>query len=334
MNAQDDPIICLRCTHKNEPGALKCTWCGAPFTSETTTVKVSDLPKRSEGAPLPRLKPVGEGLSLFVAGEVRPLIVSVQEQVILGRHTKTERSPSVVDLTPYNAGLLGVSRKHAAISMSEGHYTLRDLNSTNGTWLNEKQVPSDTPFILRNGDQVRLAQLIISVYFSNVPAEVKVVLRDTAFPQDGAGTFTTGYVGQNVGSYLQAIISLQQVLDRLMARTVSTLAIESISVNARDALVSVTLSGGQDALLVIRDTIEPWKRTQAEMLAQLRTTGGGTLTPDQVSVLRDLLRPLALAIIQDHALAADEHFTNAYVERIFPHLQVLGLSTLELQFQE
>lgn len=332
MTAPDDKIICLRCAHPNEPGATSCAWCGAPFTSATTTVKVSDLPKRSSSSQVPRLKTVGEGLSLLVAGEVRPVVLIIQDEIILGRHTETEPSSNIVDLTAYNAGLLGVSRKHAAISTREGHYTLQDLDSTNGTWLNEKQIPANTPFILRNGDQIRLGQLIVFIYFSSVSTEIGVTLRDTAFPQGSGKTLTMGYVGQRISPYLQAIISLQKILDQMMARTLSVVIIESVAVNARDARVNVLLSGGRDALQVVHDIITPWKQGQAAALAACRQSEA--LTPDQVAGLRNLVRPLALNIVQRHTPTGDDSILDSDVARLFPHLQVLVLSTLELEFQE
>jgi TM2 domain-containing membrane protein YozV len=47
-----------------------------------------------------------------------------------------------------------ISKHHAKVIESDGHFKLLDLGSTNGTWLNGKNVSS--PILLRSDDEVRL----------------------------------------------------------------------------------------------------------------------------------------------------------------------------------
>jgi len=46
-----------------------------------------------------------------------------------------------------------VSRQHAELSFRDGQWILRDMNSSNGTFLNERRLSS--PMRLRNQDQIR-----------------------------------------------------------------------------------------------------------------------------------------------------------------------------------
>jgi hypothetical protein len=56
---------------------------------------------------------------------------------------------------------LRVSRKHAAIVRdAEGHYVLRDQNSTNGTWVNGHPV---TEHILEDGDTIKLGATVLAI---------------------------------------------------------------------------------------------------------------------------------------------------------------------------
>ena len=48
-----------------------------------------------------------------------------------------------------------VSSRHAEISYRNGHYHLRDLNSTNGSFVNEARI---TEVALNDNDRVRLGQ--------------------------------------------------------------------------------------------------------------------------------------------------------------------------------
>lgn len=50
----------------------------------------------------------------------------------------------------------GVSRIHCCISKKEDKYFLSDLNSTNGTYLNGKEVPTGKDALLSEGDEIRV----------------------------------------------------------------------------------------------------------------------------------------------------------------------------------
>ncbi|MBQ3513412.1 MAG: FHA domain-containing protein [Lachnospiraceae bacterium] len=52
----------------------------------------------------------------------------------------------------------GVSRMHADISFEGGMYFITDLNSTNGTFLNEKEIETGKAVRLREGDEIRIAR--------------------------------------------------------------------------------------------------------------------------------------------------------------------------------
>ena len=52
----------------------------------------------------------------------------------------------------------GVSRLHAMIVRDDSGYKVEDLNSTNGTWVNGKQLAPRVPCVLHEGDKVRFAE--------------------------------------------------------------------------------------------------------------------------------------------------------------------------------
>ena len=60
----------------------------------------------------------------------------------------------------------GVSRRHAALTTSQGVTTILDLGSTNGTWVNGVRIPA--PRALQPGDRVRLGS--VSVMFDRADA--------------------------------------------------------------------------------------------------------------------------------------------------------------------
>ncbi|KAA3648105.1 MAG: FHA domain-containing protein [Chloroflexi bacterium] len=58
-----------------------------------------------------------------------------------------------------------VSQKHALITYHHDQWWLEDLNSRNGTFLNDK--PLDTPAVLTNNDHIRCGEVIISVFLDS-----------------------------------------------------------------------------------------------------------------------------------------------------------------------
>jgi hypothetical protein len=160
-------FTCPVCNHENSPQIRECVNCGAPLIPDVTTT----LPVPGQIAEnirhelvLRRTKLAPGSIALYVMGEKLPLVIDSKGQTtILGRLGIGEQL-AIVDLSKYQAHMLGVSRQHAAITFSDGNYTIEDLNSSNGTWINENRLPPNQPRPLRNGDVVRLGQLIIFVY--------------------------------------------------------------------------------------------------------------------------------------------------------------------------
>jgi len=106
----------------------------------------------------PRLK---EGL----VPEDTSIWVSIEEGIDAGR-TETLSPGGVYTIGREGADIalqdVKVSRKHAEIGLyGPGAYMLRDLASTNGTWLNGKPVGDRAP--LNNGDVVRVGDTLMRI---------------------------------------------------------------------------------------------------------------------------------------------------------------------------
>lgn len=167
VDKESTPQTCPHCQHQNPAEALKCAWCGGPLNTASTTVYIPNLAyPETRSQPRPPAGLTSEGLALYIAGEVQPVMIRGQDVLILGRTLSDDGVTAVIDLTPYNGGMLGVSRRHARLMREGDTFVLEDLSSTNGTWLNERRLPPRTQFVLRNGDQIRLGQLIMFVYFA------------------------------------------------------------------------------------------------------------------------------------------------------------------------
>lgn len=160
--------FCPVCKRKNEQGVVQCAYCGAEMepveSSPPTTEKISGatiaFPKPSR-VKTDLLIPDG-GIAVFLLDTSNPIAVYAIDEFILGRASEGSLE-EIVDLTPYGAFSSGVSRRHAMIRRKKNGYEIIDLDSTNGTWIDEKRITPTKAYALSNGSTIRLGQLRLQV---------------------------------------------------------------------------------------------------------------------------------------------------------------------------
>jgi hypothetical protein len=164
-------IICPHCAHGNREGTLACEACGRSLSSETG----SNLPTRKlDGSANDVSARATWGTAHFnenasilirIRDISEPIVLQPAKQIVLGRGgTDSDFQPDL-DLSPFAAVEKGVSRRHVMISRSEQTLTITDLGSANGTHLNGQRLQPNEPRLLRDGDEIRLGQLVAHVYF-------------------------------------------------------------------------------------------------------------------------------------------------------------------------
>lgn len=101
------------------------------------------------------------GPRLFIATSGVALSIPLLDEVVVGRTDPMLPQPPDVDLQPYGGGSAGVSRHHARFLRRPEGWFLEDLQSTNGTYLNEVRLLPRRPVRLNSGDLVRFGQLTL-----------------------------------------------------------------------------------------------------------------------------------------------------------------------------
>jgi pSer/pThr/pTyr-binding forkhead associated (FHA) protein len=81
---------------------------------------------------------------------------------IIGREDPVSGVFPAVDMNPHEGEQLGVSRRHAQLTVEAGLTFIQDLDSTNFTFVNRKKIAPHTPAALSNGDEVRLGKLVMT----------------------------------------------------------------------------------------------------------------------------------------------------------------------------
>lgn len=104
-----------------------------------------------------------------------------------------------------------VSRRHAEIFRTDAGYQLRDLGTTNGTFVNGRNIESE-PHPLMDGDQISLSRTDISFMFGLNTAKTIQIPRGEI---PGQGVVLPGTLGQQTGSREERAAELQENLRQL-----------------------------------------------------------------------------------------------------------------------
>lgn len=338
-DVQKDRLVCPKCQHENESGAQQCAKCGSSLVI-TVPVPPSAPEKgslvKTEPQPIEMAGLLPNTLTLLVAGYTEPAVVPIQSEVLLGRSVPGEAEPTV-DLSKYNGHMLGVSRHHAKIVKTANGFTVEDLSSANGTWLNENRLQPHTPRPLRGGDQIRMGHLITFVYFTAVDM---VVLADPAGMRGVRNKLTPRELTTTVGPFLVALTEIQQVVNTMQGRPQPDCSIKSINMMADNSL-QVKLEGVSDALKLVREQVMPWKKEHAELIAQFKGASPFaqtmTLTEDerkqneeQWASFRSVEGHLAKALVGRLAPQSPASEQAGHAERLVAPLEAVIMSGLEI----
>lgn len=100
----------------------------------------------------------------------KPLQLHLEKRLVIGRSVWGEPKQADVDLGPYGAEEQGVSRSHLAIYTDEDRLMVMDLESGNGSKLNDEKLTPLEGHPLRHNDKLILGRM---------PVEVRVIVSPT-----------------------------------------------------------------------------------------------------------------------------------------------------------
>ncbi len=172
---------CPNCGHQNRPGIVFCENCGASLVGKRSLdTKALDTSSEQEVSDMGVNPSVlsgvktqgtanfdrGDGLRLEVEGSPEGVSITPTQETIFGRRDPATGAMPDVDLTPFAGYRMGVSRRHAAIRYGDDNtLDIWDLGSSNGTFLNGQRLSAHRPYRLHDGDEIRLGQMQIRVFY-------------------------------------------------------------------------------------------------------------------------------------------------------------------------
>jgi ribosomal protein L32 len=175
--------VCPTCGHRNRPGVLICENCGTSLVGKQTVMGTRDLIREQEtskedqkldAAAVKAVESAGTSiftedmvLRIEIEGGSTPMLVYPKQEIIMGRRDPTTGGMPDVDLTAYAGYRMGVSRRHAAVRLQDKQLHLSDLGSSNGTFINGARLIAHRPYQLRDGDEIRLGQMVLRIFFQS-----------------------------------------------------------------------------------------------------------------------------------------------------------------------
>jgi hypothetical protein len=100
----------------------------------------------------------------------KPIGVEIGRDAVIGRE-RGDFKPDI-DLTPYGALELGISRRHAMLRPTRDNLLLADVGSSNGTFHNRERIRLGEPKALENGDIISFGAMHLRVKIISRPGEI------------------------------------------------------------------------------------------------------------------------------------------------------------------
>ncbi len=151
------PVYCNNCGHRNPQGANFCSSCGAPLAAESSDTTVSFMPTELEAEldeevhNSPEEVEAGRGVLVVKRGPNAGSKYFLDSDITqIGRHPESDIF--LDDIT--------VSRRHAEIRRDASGFSMHDVGSLNGTYVNRERVEGAE---LRSGDEIQIGKFKLVV---------------------------------------------------------------------------------------------------------------------------------------------------------------------------
>jgi pSer/pThr/pTyr-binding forkhead associated (FHA) protein len=175
---------CWNCGAEQFDGTIFCLDCGASLIGDQgsrreTTASLGQntlipedvakaIPTEPTVVPEPDSAPVGtkgKEFCLVVLNSGQRLLLEPERNLLVGRKDKNRNIFPDVDIAEYGGYDAGVSRRHALLSLHNGHCILEDLSSANGTFVNNRRLAPNQPTSVNDGDEIKFGTLLLRIEF-------------------------------------------------------------------------------------------------------------------------------------------------------------------------
>lgn len=164
-------------TDKSQPATPSAapTASTAPAVQQKTTSMLGEAAAQSSAVNRPETLDIGAirpwRIAILLKQLELELIVTLTSTLTVGRaDPKSDVVPNI-DLRPFDAEGLGVSRKHLVIKLDSDGVAVEDLSSVNGSKLNGERLEPGKSYPVRHGDELTLGAMEMQVQLLLNPLE-------------------------------------------------------------------------------------------------------------------------------------------------------------------
>jgi pSer/pThr/pTyr-binding forkhead associated (FHA) protein len=185
---------CENCGKASPPDETYCSSCGHILPAGLNALATHALENGQTLKPQIRWGTAYFGEHTVLRIHVRDtnaiLEAKFEKECVIGRTVNDVLAD--VDLTPYNAMDMGVSRRHVKLTRLLETIMVQDLGSVNGTYLNGQKLVPNQQRVLRNNDELRLGRLVLRVSYMSAPKiDMSAPKIDVSAPNTGTNAPVT-----------------------------------------------------------------------------------------------------------------------------------------------
>lgn len=165
---------CTHCSAQQLDGAIFCSECGATLLTSAsrreTTASLNKAADPHNPSVVEEIVPMvldapaqatARSISLVVINSGRRINLDAADDLLVGRKDNQRGIYPDVDLGLDGGYDAGVSRRHAIIAVAGSDFTVEDLGSANGTFINGRRLAPEAPTPIRHGDELKIGTLIL-----------------------------------------------------------------------------------------------------------------------------------------------------------------------------
>lgn len=107
---------------------------------------------------------------LVLADGQRVALPTDRTEMLIGCLDRDDGIYPDVDMTPFGGRTSGMSRRHALLRYAGGQWTVTDVGSANGTFVNDVAIAPNVPFVIQDNARLRFGALQVT-FRSNAPSK-------------------------------------------------------------------------------------------------------------------------------------------------------------------
>ncbi|HRQ37526.1 MAG TPA: FHA domain-containing protein [Chloroflexota bacterium] len=320
--------FCPFCQRKNKPDAIRCAHCGVLLIAHRpgafTTMNVSSPTAMGNQEESDCAERIGhlppDSFALFILDFAEPIVLKNQPVLMIGRDNPDPQKNMVLDMSRYGDLAQGISRQHAQIHYANGDYSVEDLGSTNGTWLNRSRLTPGQAYPLHNNDQIWLGPLKLLFCKSSADASSQVIfslrLVNTLAAQPRL--MPPAVLLTQIAPYLQALEQMEEIRAACMQETAVPIFVTSMEETA--AHIQVQADGLHHVARLMGKWVNRWRDEHLEMV---------NVADADESQWQQQLRPLATRIVEFLQPTLPPEELTPFIDAIIPPLSRLVTSPFE-----